>query len=52
MVLYKSYSKSYIRPFFVPLSVTLQHQTTTGKRVKRWTVGQSHFPGLCGGTLV
>ena len=28
--------------------VTLHHQTT-GKMVKRWTVGQSHFPGCAEG---
>ena len=30
--------------FFVPL-----HHQTTGKMVKRWTVGQSHFPGCAEG---
>ena len=31
--------------------LTLQHQTT-GKMVKRWTVGLSHFPCCKGGSLV
>ena len=34
----------------MPFCVLLQHQTT-GKTVKRWTVGLSHFPGCAEGPL-
>ena len=36
----------------MPFCIILQHQPTTGKMVKRWTEGQSHFPGCAVGTLV
>ena len=35
----------------MPFCVILQHQST-GKMVKRWTEGLSHFPGCAVGTLV
>ena len=34
----------------MPFCLLLQHQTT-GKMVKRWTVGLSHFPGCAEGPL-
>ena len=36
------------KTFFCAFVVPLQHQTT-GKMVKRWTVGLSHFPGCAEG---